>query len=139
MRILILYSKEGRVGALAQGLAGVLKKSNCQVQLMQAEPQGSSPISGASYDLVVLGSPTLGFFGGKIAEDLVATSARLSRLEGRKAAAFVSGRLFGAGKSLKAVMGLLEKQGAMVEDFATLHGQSDIEAFGQRLLKLGNR
>ena len=139
MRVLILFSKERRIGALAQGLATALKKHDCQVQLMEVDPQGSSPISGAPYDLVVLGSPTLGFFGGKIAEDLELTSARLSRLEGRKAAAFVSGKLFGSGKSLKAVMGLLEKQGAMVEDFATINGQSDIDAFAQRLVRLGNR
>lgn len=36
-------------------------------------------------------------------------------------------------------MALLEKQGAMVEDFAALHGQQDLESFGQRLLKLLNR
>ncbi|NLJ86102.1 MAG: DNA-binding response regulator [Firmicutes bacterium] len=139
MRILILYSKEGRLGALAQGLARELKKGDCQVQLMEAEPQGSTPISGAPYDLVILGSPTLGFFGGKIAEDLSLTVPRFTRLEGKMAAAFVSHKLFGASKSLKAVMALLEKQGAMVEDFATLQSQSDIEAFGRRLLRLGRR
>jgi menaquinone-dependent protoporphyrinogen IX oxidase len=139
MRALILYSKEGRLGELAKGLSGVLRKGNCHVQLMEAEPQASNPISGAPYDLVILGSPTLGFFGGKIAEDLVTTSARLTRLEGKKAAAFVSAKLFGAGKSLKAVMALLEKQGAMVEDFATLQSQQDIEKFGQRLLRLIGR
>ncbi|NLJ24287.1 MAG: DNA-binding response regulator, partial [Firmicutes bacterium] len=71
MRALILYSKEGRLEELAKGLSGILKKGNCQVQLMEAESDSSSPISGAPYDLVILGSPTLGFFGGKIADDLV--------------------------------------------------------------------
>lgn len=139
MRALILYSKEGRLGELAKGLSGVLKKGSCQVQLMEAEPESGSPISGAPYDLVILGSPTLGFFGGKIADDLVTASSRLTRLEGKKAAAFVSTKLFGASKSLKAVMALLEKQGAMVEDFAALSGQQDIESFGQRLLRLLER
>lgn len=139
MRALILYSKEGRLEELAKGLANVLQKGNCQVRLMEAEPKASTPISGAPYDLVILGSPSLGFFGGKIADDLVATSTRLSRLEGKKAAAFVKAKLFGAGKSLKAVMALLEKQGAMVEDFAALQGQQDIENFGQRLLRVLSR
>ena len=139
MRALIVYSKEGRLGELATGLSDVLRTGNCQVQLMEAEPRASTPISGAAYDLIILGSPTLGVFGGKIANDLVATSGRLTRVEGKTAAAFVSAKLFGAGKSLKAVMALLEQQGAMVEDFAALQSQQDIEAFGERLLRLFNR
>ncbi|NLK07991.1 MAG: hypothetical protein GX316_04745 [Firmicutes bacterium] len=139
MRVLILYSKEGRVGALAKGLANALERDNCSVKLMEADPDGAGPISGAPYELVILGSPSLGFLGGKIAADLTATSARLSRLEGRKAAAFVSAKLFGASKSLKAVMALLEKQGAMVEDFAALGSQSDIDSFSKRLVRLIHR
>lgn len=139
MRALIVYSKQGNVEQLAKGLSDVLKKGNCQVQLMEADANGAGPISGAPYDLVILGSPTLGFFGGKIGDDLVAVSSRLTRLEGKTAAAFVTSKLFGTAKSLKAVMALLEKQGAMVQDFAALQGQADVERFGQRLLKLLGR
>ncbi len=124
---------------LAKGLAQTLKQGSCQVQLMEADENGSGPISGAPYDLVILGSPTLGFFGGKIAEDLTAVSSRLTRLEGKTAAAFVTSKLFGTSKSLKAVMALLEKQGAMVEDFAALQSKDDVEQFGRRLLKLLDR
>ena len=108
MRALSVYSKQGNVEQLAKGLSDVLKKGNCQVQLMEADANGAGPISGAPYDLVILGSPTLGFFGGKIGDDLVAVSSRLTRLEGKTAAAFVASKLFGTAKSLNAVMALLE-------------------------------
>ncbi|MGI6567799.1 MAG: hypothetical protein GX341_08295 [Firmicutes bacterium] len=139
MRALIVYSKEGHVQELAKGLSEVLKRGSCQVQLLEADAKEASPISGAPYDLVIFGSPTLGFLGGKIAEDLTATSTRLTRLEGKNAAAFVTSKLFGTAKSLKAVMSLLEKQGAMVQDFAALQSPSDVEHFGARLLKLMGR
>ena len=138
MRALIVYSKEGHVQELAKGLSEVLKRGSCQVQLLEADAK-EAPISGAPYDLVIFGSPTLGLLGGKIAEDLTATSTRLTRLEGKNAAAFVTSKLFGTAKSLKAVMSLLEKQGAMVQDFAALQSPSDVEHFGARLLKLMGR
>ena len=94
---------------------------------------------GLHMTLVIMGSPTLGFFGGKIAEDLTAVSSRLTRLEGKAAAAFVTPGSLEPPKSLKAVMALLEKQGAMVQDFAALQGQADVEQFGRRLLKLLGR
>lgn len=136
MRALIVYSKQGGTSDRALQLAAVLQNGNCQVQLMGADPQGSGPISCAPYDIVVVGSPTLGFFGGKIGDDLPGMTARFVRLEGKKAAAFVLPKLFGTVKALKAVMALLEKQGAMVEDFATLRDDSEVQAFGQRLLRL---
>ena len=122
MRALIVYSKEGKVEQLAKGLSEVLEKGNCQVQLLEANTNTSGPISGAAYDLVILGSPTLGFFGGKIADDLTEVCSRITRLEGKNAAAFVTSKPFGTTKSLKAVMGLLEKQ-AMVQDFAVLRAE----------------
>ncbi len=139
MRALIVYSKEGKVEQLAKGLSEVLEKGNCQVQLLEANTNTSGPISGAAYDLVILGSPTLGFFGGKIADDLTEVCSRITRLEGKNAAAFVTSKPFGTTKSLKAVMGLLEKQGAMVQDFAVLQSRADIQQFGKRLLRLLNR
>lgn len=135
MRALIIYSSTPKLAALAKAVAQGLREASVDVQLMEAR-QGSDTIVTAPYDLVLVGSPVLGFFGGRFAGDVDASVKRCSRLEGKQAAVFVSGGLFGVGKALRRLMGLLERQGAWVQDFASLSSQSDASAFGRRLKRL---
>ncbi len=139
MRVNIIFSGTGSIPALAKAVADALGKHGSVVTLTQAEVNGSRPIPCSSYDLVILGCPTLGFLGGKLPDDLVATMPRCTRLDGRTAAAFVNSRLLGSTKSLKATMGLLEKQGAIVEDFAAIGAGSEIQDFVTRLVQLMER
>lgn len=112
---------------------------NVSVTLVPADTSSSAPIPCASYDLIVVGGPSLGFTGGKMPDDLVAAMSRCTRMDGKTTAAFVNSKLIGTGKSLKAVMGLLEKNGAIVEDFAAFSSPSDTKEFASRLVGLMER
>lgn len=136
MRTLILYSSEGRVPTLAKSLAENLEGYNVSVQLMQAEPRGTSPIACGQYDVICVGSPVKGLFGGKLAADIDLSVKRCTRLEGKLAAAFVQPAVFGNTKALRDLMNLLETRGAWVQDFAMLTGQSELKEFAKRLSEL---
>ena len=138
MRALIIYSSAPKVALLAQGVADGLEKAGARVQLLEAR-LGSDAIIAAPYDLICVGSPVVGTFGGRIAEDVDASIKRTSRLEGKQAAVFVTGGLFGAGKSLRQLMSLLERQGAWVQDFAKLSSKAEAGEFGRRLEKFLGR
>ena len=138
MRALIIYSSTPRLAALAKAVAEGLREASVDVQLLEART-GSDTIVTAPYDLVLVGSPVLGFFGGRLASDIDASVKRCSRLEGKQTAVFVSGGVFGVGKALRRLMGLLERQGAWVQDFAALTSPGDASAFGRRLKSLLQR
>lgn len=135
MKALILYSKAGGLKSLAAEVAQGLKEADFHVDLKEAEERGA-PIPAGGYDVVCVGSPVLGFLGGQIAPDLDAAVKRCTRLEGKQAAAFVKSKALGTTKSLRNLMGLLEKQGALVQDFAALRGAAEARAFGRRLQNL---
>lgn len=132
MRALIIYSSVPKITALANGVAEGLRGASIDVQLLEARV-GSDTIVTSQYDLICVGSPVRGFFGGHVAGDVDAAVKRCSRLEGKQAAVFVSGGLFGVGKALRRLMGLLERQGAWVQDFASLKSGGDAREFGRRL------
>lgn len=136
-RALILYSGEGNMAPIAEGLAQGLEEGGWQTQRMQAEPRGTGAISLAPYQLVCVGSPVQGFFGGRIALDIDMTVKRCSRFEGKHSVAFVRPRMFGNGKALRYLMGVMERQGAWVQDFASLLQAEDAKRFAKRLLHLG--
>ena len=136
MRTLVLYSQSGRVPEIAQALADELSNLGHQVQLMEAESSGTAPISCGRYDLVVAGSPVEGIFGGKVAGDIDLSLKRCNRLEGKTAAAFVQPALFGTTKALRQLMELMERQGALVRDFATLSTPDEARKFACSLAKL---
>lgn len=138
MRAMILYSKDGRVPDLAQSLTKGLEKQGYQVQLKEAESKGTAVIPCGIYDLVVVGSPVQGIFGGKVSLDIDLTLKRCSRLEGKTTAAFVQPKIFGTGKSLRYLMGLLESQGAIVRDFASLTSDAEVQRFAKNLAALSN-
>lgn len=136
VRAMILYSREGRVPDLAKMLAQELSTHGYQVQLREAEESGTSPIPCGLYDLVLVGSPVQGIFGGKIAADMDLSVKRCTRLEGKNTAAFVQPGVFGTSKALRHLMGLLEQQGAIVRDFASLSSPGDVRRFAERLASL---
>lgn len=136
MRTLILYSQEGRVPEYARVLSDELSKAGYEVQLLEAESSGTSPISCGRYDIVITGSPVQGVFGGKIAVDIDLALKRCTRLEGKTAVAFVQGGLFGASKSLRYLMAQLERHGALVRDFATINSEHDARQFAEAILRL---
>lgn len=131
MRALVLYSTANqRIQTAAQNLGRALEDNNWQVQMLTA--QGSDPINVIPYDLVCIGSPVEGFFGGKVAQDIQEAVPRFNRLEGKRTICFVTPKLFGAEKSLRTLMELVETEGANVFDFQTIKNQEDAHTLAQR-------
>lgn len=133
MRALIIYCGEKTIRGIAQEIARGLSGVGCKVDILEADLRGSDPISTAPYDIVCVGGPVVGRFGGQIPKELEVTLKRCTRTEGRQAAAFVRPGLFGTGKALRNLMGLLEAQGMQVRDFASLTNAASARNFGQRL------
>jgi hypothetical protein len=130
MRALILYSTESRLQKAASALAHALENNEWQVQLLEAA--GSGPINVIPFDLVCVGSPTVGFFGGKVAAEVADAITRCNHLDGKRTIAFVTPKPFGTDKSLKTLMGLLEAQGSNVFDFLAIGSSADAQAIAQR-------
>ncbi|HHW09674.1 MAG TPA: hypothetical protein GXX29_06855 [Firmicutes bacterium] len=134
MRALILYSSTGKLDELVKGLESGLRSVGYDVQLMEAAAALSTPaVSAGRYDLICVGSPAEGLFGGSIAADVNAAIKHFSRLQGRPCAAFVKARLIGSSRSLRTLMEAMESQGAWVQDFAAVGTPADAYRLGRRL------
>lgn len=133
MTAVIIYSESGNLLQIVRGIEEGLKEAGFRVQLREAKKDQSEPVVVASYDLVVVGSPVVGGFGGHVSSDIDMTLRRISRMDGKTTVAFVKSKLFGARKSLTRLMGLLERQGAWVQDFDTLSHKQDGVNFGRRM------
>ena len=132
MRALISYSpSHPKLKGLAEGIAKGLEGQGNSVEVMEVSVS-DRPVSMGMYDLLIVGSPSLGFLGGKVADDIVVFIRRCSRLEGKKVAAFVPAGGFGTSKSLTALMKLAETQGAIVVDFAALGNEKHARTFGSK-------
>lgn len=128
----MIYSRSGGMAELAGAVAEGLRAASFQVELKAAD-EGTGPIPVAPFDVVCVGSPVLGLFGGGYAPDVDTALRRCTRMEGKRAAVFVKPKLFGTGKALRRLMGRLEREGAWVQDFAAVSGRRDAERFGRRL------
>ncbi len=120
-RVLIIQSTDDSVQEVVKGLEAGFKNQGLQVDLEEIV-QRTRPLSFHPYDLVVVASPTLGFFGGKIDDQLGEFLKHCKRTSGQKAVAVVNSKLFGTGKSAKKVMEKLEEQGCVVKDFRVFKG-----------------
>lgn len=133
VRALVVYSSMGRMFPLAKSLGDGLAKVGYDVQHLEAGESRTSVVPMAQYDLVCVGSPVIGAFGGKIADDIAILLAQATRLEGKACVAFVRPRMFGTARSLQELMKALERQGAWVQDFASIANGREAVAFGERL------
>ncbi|NLM40434.1 MAG: hypothetical protein GX205_10310 [Firmicutes bacterium] len=134
MRVLILHSGEGKDPSLAQTLQRAFEKEGGRIEVISAAAAGSAPISSAQYDLVCLISSFSGVFKPKMPQQIDNILKRVTRLEGKKGAAFVPSKL-GSAKALRVLMGLMEKQGVIVDYFATLGSEADSEEAAKRLAR----
>lgn len=131
-KILIIYSNEGKLKELAEGIAEGAEKKGYEVDLQDSEVSGR-PISFFAYDLVIAGAPTLGIFRGRIPSDLINIFKECKRTAGQEAMAFVTPRYFATNKALKKLMRELEKLGCIVKDFRTLKNEKQAFDFGKDL------
>lgn len=131
-KILIIHSEEGNIKEIARGIAEGARGNGHQVDLISTGER-SKMVTFFPYDLILAGSPTRGFFKGKIAGDIGPFLSECKRTAGKTAIAFVTPRAFATTKALKLLMGELEKLGCIVKNFTSLKNRKEAVSFGQQL------
>ena len=136
MRALIIYSgSTARMKAIVQAISSAIRKGGNDVDEVKVG-QGQSITSLYVYDLVYIGSPVLGFWGGKFPESLASYIKSCSGLEGKKTAAFVTPRIIGTTRTLRRIMKTLEEKGSIVMAFRTIKSLSEAQDFGDMLSRI---
>lgn len=120
--------------AVVQAITSSIEAMGHEVREVKAEKSARIE-SLFLYDLVYVGSPVLGFWGGKFSEPLASYLKKCSGLEGKKIAVFVIPKLLGVSKALKRIMKLLEEKGSIVIAFQSIKNLSEARDFGKRLSK----
>ena len=133
LRVAIVYPPKSRkMEAIVEAISSSSKEAGHQVQQIRAV-RGIGIKSLFPYDLVYVGSPVMGLWGGKFSEEIASFIRECSGLEGKKVAVFVIPKMLGVSKAIKRLMALLEKQGSIIIDFRRIRNLSEARAFGQRL------
>lgn len=136
MRALIIYSgSTARMKAIVQAISSGIRKGGNDVDEAKVG-QGKSITSLYVYDLVYIGSPVLGFWGGKFPESLASYIKSCSGLEGKKTAAFVTPRIIGTTRTLRRIMKTLEEKGSIVMAFRTIKNLPEAKDFGDILSRI---
>jgi len=138
VRILILHQAEPKMTEWAKNLQGALQNQKCQVNLIDTNYGGAAPISTAPYDLVLVMTTFKGWWRPIIPIAIDELLKRCTRLEGRRGVAIVANRI-NAGRAVRFLMHLMEVQGMMVEDFATVRSANEFPGLAERLARLGRR
>jgi len=136
LRALIIYSgSTARMKAIVQAISSAIRKGGNDVDEVRVG-RGESITSLYVYDLVYIGSPVLGFWGGKFPQSLASYIKSCSGLEGKKAAAFVTPRIIGTTRTLRRIMKTLEEKGSIVMAFRTIKSLSEARYFGDILSRI---
>ncbi len=131
-KILIIHSEEGNLKGVVQGIAEGAGSNGHRVDIISTKDRNKI-VTFFPYDLILTGSPTLGFFKGKIAGDIKHFLSQCKRTAGKSAIAFVTPRAFATTRALKILMAELEKLGCIVKDFANLRNKNEAISFGKKL------
>ena len=137
MRALIVYSEHTRkMKAVVQTSCSAIRKGGNDVDEVTVG-RGESITSLYVYDLVYIGSPVLGFWGGKFPEPLAAYIKSCSGLEGKRTAAFVTPKIIGTTRTLRRIMKALEEKGSIVRAFRTIKSLAQAKDFGDMFSRIG--
>ncbi|MEJ6951158.1 flavodoxin family protein [Natronospora cellulosivora (SeqCode)] len=131
-KVLIIHSTEGNLEEISKGIEEGLENNGYQVDTISTNEKGKVH-SFFPYDFVIVGSPSKGFIKGTIAADISSFLKQCKRTAGKNAIAFVTPSGIATNKSLKALMGELEKLGCFVNDFRTIKNRNDAVSFGESL------
>ncbi len=136
MRILVLHTDDASILKSAELFKNALEQEGAKVDLQSPKAAGGSPVSAAPYGLVCVLAGYKGWWKPQLPADMDNLLKRVMRLEGKRGGAFVRPGPFGSSKALRVLMGHMERQGVMVEDFGTINGGQDVTAIAKRLKTL---
>jgi len=136
VRVLIMHADDPKTQKAVAVLQEALAKEQVKVDLISPASAGTSPVSTAPYGLVCVVCGYTGWWKPQIPADMDNLIKRTTRLEGKRGCALVLPGLLGTTKALRVLMGHMEKQGVIVEDFGALGGKQEILAIVKRLRRL---
>lgn len=136
MRVLILYADDGKIQKSVVALQGALEQGGVKVDLVSPEVAAGSPVSAAPYGLVCVVTGYTGWWKPQLPVEMDSLLKKVMRLEGKKGGAFVRPGILGSAKALRVLMGHMERQGVIVEDFGTIGGEQEAVSIAKRLQRL---
>ena len=136
MRVLVMHADDAKTKQSVAVLQKALEDEGIRVDLISPASAGSSPVSTAPYGLVCIVSGYKGWWKPQIPVEMDGLIKKDTRLEGRRGCAFVIPGMLGTTKALRVLMGHMERQGVIVEDFGALGGRQDILAIAKRVKRL---
>ena len=131
-KVLIIHSRDDNVAEIAQGIKDGAEKNGHNIDVMSTDERGKV-VSFYPYDLVIAGCETLSIFRGKIPGEITNFLKECKRTAGQEAVAFVTPRFFATTKALRQLMGRLEEQGCIVNDFQNFSRYNDAVSYGESL------
>lgn len=131
-RLLIIYTPDDNIKKMAEGLKKGVEEAEFQVVMVNTA-YNRTGISFAPFNIAAAESPTKEIFRGKIDSSLAKFFSQFKLTPGQEAAAFAAPRFFAAGKALKNVMPLLEKEGCAVKIFFEAKDYKTAVKFGRDL------
>jgi hypothetical protein len=136
VRVLVMHADDAKTKQSVAVLQKALEDEGIRVDLISHASAGSSPVSTAPYGLVCIVSGYKGWWKPQIPVEMDGLIKKATRLEGRRGCAFVIPGMLGTTKALRVLMGHMERQGVIVEDFGALGGRQDILAIAKRVKRL---
>lgn len=129
-KVLIAYSKDKKLFNIVDGLKLGFEENGIKVDTQEIA-NASTKVYFGRYDLVMVGSPNLGLFGGQIDSkiDLFLKNAKMTT--GQDVVAFVQERFWGRSKALKVLMDKLESIGCIVKDFRELASKEHAQRYAK--------
>ncbi len=136
LRVLFMHADDEKIQKSARALQKALEQDGVKVDLISPKEASSSPVSAAPYGLVCVFSGYKGWWKPQLPVEMDGLLKKAMRLEGKKGGAFVRPGLLGSTKALRVLMGYMERQGVIVEDFGTIGGEQELASIAKRLKRL---
>jgi hypothetical protein len=134
MRVAVIFfsgQKRDKLLQLAKAVARGIEKQGNHVDTFDGRKDSGVRLT--AYQYIVVGAEALGAFGGKIPESARTFLASAGIVAGKKSYAFVPKALFGAAKSLAALMKSMEGEGMVIKTSDILRSPMEAEQIGTRL------
>lgn len=136
MRVLIMHADDPKTKKSVAVMEEELKRQQVQIDLISPAVAGTAPVSTAPYGLVCIVCGYKGWWKPQIPVEMDNLIKRTTRMEGKRGCAFIVPGLLGVAKALRVLMGHMERQGVIVEDFGALGGRQEIVSVVKRLKRL---
>jgi hypothetical protein len=136
VRVLIMHADDPKTKKSVAVMEEELKRQQVQIDLISPASAGTAPVSTAPYGLVCIVCGYKGWWKPQIPVEMDNLIKRTTRMEGKRGCAFIVPGLLGVAKALRVLMGHMERQGVIVEDFGALGGRQEIVSVVKRLKRL---